>query len=153
MDDLRESYRLLELELGATPDELKRAYRDHDKVWHPDRFAGDPRLQSRAQEKLKQINLAYDQATAPRVMLPPRSSAAPPPAPRRPEPPIWSTNFQRPATDEPPPSETETAPQTRPKRNWEPTIVRVAISLFIAFQLAASVILVTLIKTVLAAKP
>ena len=30
------------------------------KVWHPDRFGGDPRLQKKAQEKLKEINEAYE---------------------------------------------------------------------------------------------
>jgi cytoskeletal protein RodZ len=41
--------------------ELKSAYRDLAKVWHPDRFAHDPRLQQKAQEKLKEINDAYEQ--------------------------------------------------------------------------------------------
>ncbi len=52
--------RILELEPGISVDELKRAHRDLVKVWHPDRFADDPRLQLKAQEKLKQINEAYE---------------------------------------------------------------------------------------------
>ncbi|MFC1610000.1 J domain-containing protein [Myxococcota bacterium] len=39
---------------------MKRAYRDMAKVWHPDRFAHDPRLQQKAEQKLKEINSAYD---------------------------------------------------------------------------------------------
>jgi hypothetical protein len=40
---------------------LKAAHRDLTKVWHPDRFLHDPRLQEKAQEKLKEINEAYEQ--------------------------------------------------------------------------------------------
>ena len=41
-------------------DEARRAYRDLVRVWHPDRFAGDPRLRSRAEERVKLLNTAYD---------------------------------------------------------------------------------------------
>ena len=44
----------------ASKDEIKQAYKDLVKVWHPDRFSGDSRLQQKAQEKLKVINEAYD---------------------------------------------------------------------------------------------
>lgn len=50
---------MLGLEPGATAQEIKTAYRDLAKVWHPDRFAHDPRLQQKAQERLKEINEAY----------------------------------------------------------------------------------------------
>lgn len=52
-------YEMLELASGASLEEVKRAYRDLVKVWHPDRFTHDPRLQEKAQEKLKKINEAY----------------------------------------------------------------------------------------------
>jgi hypothetical protein len=58
-NDLDHCYRILELEPTATPDEIKRAWRDLAKVWHPDRFKGDPHLARRAEEKLKAINDAY----------------------------------------------------------------------------------------------
>jgi hypothetical protein len=45
---------------GVSNRELKAAYRDLAKVWHPDRFLHDPRLQEKAQEKLKEINEAYE---------------------------------------------------------------------------------------------
>jgi len=38
----------------------KTAYRDLAKVWHPDRFTADPRLQERASEMMKRINWAYE---------------------------------------------------------------------------------------------
>lgn len=60
-DDLLECYRILELEPGATPAEVKQAYRDLAKIWHPDRFPNEPRVQEKAQEKLKEINRAYEQ--------------------------------------------------------------------------------------------
>jgi TonB family protein len=51
--------RLLEVEPGASLEEIKQAYRDQTKVWHPDRFANDVRLQKKAEAKIKEINLAY----------------------------------------------------------------------------------------------
>ena len=57
---LRECYRTLDVEPGASLEEVKRSYRELVKVWHPDRFTNDPSLQSKAQEKLKPINLAYE---------------------------------------------------------------------------------------------
>jgi len=60
-DELTDCYYLLGLSPGASPEELKAAHRDLAKVWHPDRFLHDPRLQAKAQEKLKEINEAYDQ--------------------------------------------------------------------------------------------
>ena len=62
--DLHESYRILEVELGAPLEDVKRAYRELVKVWHPDRFTHDPKLQIKAQEKLKAINLAYERICA-----------------------------------------------------------------------------------------
>ena len=61
IDDLQACYRLFDVEPGVPLEEVKRAYRELVRVWHPDRFAHDPALQQRAQEKLKQINLAYEQ--------------------------------------------------------------------------------------------
>jgi DnaJ domain len=60
-DELIKYYELLGVAPGASMQELKTSHRDLAKVWHPDRFAHDPRLQQKAQEKLKEINEAYDQ--------------------------------------------------------------------------------------------
>jgi len=59
-NDLQVCYRVLELEPGVTLDEVKRSYRELVKVWHPDRFTGDAKLHQKAEEKLKQINRAYE---------------------------------------------------------------------------------------------
>ena len=60
LKDLHDCYRVLDLEPGASAEQVKDSYRALVKVWHPDRHGSDPKLQLRAQEKLKQINLAYE---------------------------------------------------------------------------------------------
>ena len=57
----KEWFRILDLCSGASLDEVKRSYRELAKVWHPDRFAHDPSLLRKSQEKMKQLNHAYDQ--------------------------------------------------------------------------------------------
>lgn len=57
--DIEECRKVLGIPPGASLPEIKQAYRDLVKVWHPDRFLHDPHLQSKAQEKLKELNLAY----------------------------------------------------------------------------------------------
>lgn len=59
-DESLKYYELLGVAPGSSMQELKTAHRDLAKVWHPDRFAHDPRLQQKAQDKLKEINEAYD---------------------------------------------------------------------------------------------
>ncbi|MDV2478772.1 MAG: DnaJ domain-containing protein [bacterium] len=63
MSEQRRCYEILGLEPGASPERVKQAYRDLVQVWHPDRFEHDPRLQEKAQEKLKEINEAYGKLT------------------------------------------------------------------------------------------
>lgn len=69
-------YELLGVRRGASAQELKEAYRDLAKVWHPDRFAHDPRLQQKAQEKLKEINEAYERLTSGKTPGRPRPAPA-----------------------------------------------------------------------------
>lgn len=64
IDELSKCYEVLGVQPGISPEQLKTAHRDLAKVWHPDRFGHDPRLQSKAQEKLKEINEAYDQISS-----------------------------------------------------------------------------------------
>ncbi len=59
MGDINRCYELLEIEPGASLEEIKRAYRDLAFVWHPDRFAHNDRLQQKAQQRLTEINQAY----------------------------------------------------------------------------------------------
>jgi hypothetical protein len=76
--ELSRAYELLGVKPGVSPKELKAAHRDLAKVWHPDRFLHDPRLQEKAQEKLKEINEAYDLLSSGKSP----KSAPPPPPPR-----------------------------------------------------------------------
>jgi hypothetical protein len=60
-DDLQCWYKALELEPGASLEEVNQAHKDLALVWHPDRLPKDSlRLQEKAHEKLKEINNARD---------------------------------------------------------------------------------------------
>jgi curved DNA-binding protein CbpA len=54
-----EALEVLALRPGAAPSEIKEAYWDLVKVWHPDRFGNDLRLRQKAELQLKLINEAY----------------------------------------------------------------------------------------------
>jgi biotin carboxyl carrier protein len=54
------SCHVLGIRLEATTAEIKAAYRDLTKVWHPDRFGADnERLRRRAEAQMTEINRAY----------------------------------------------------------------------------------------------
>lgn len=60
-EDLQCWYKALDLEPGASLEEVNQAHKDLALVWHPDRLPQDsPRLQEKAQAKLKEINNARD---------------------------------------------------------------------------------------------
>jgi len=63
MKDLKTFYDILGIDPNSSLEEIKRAFKDMAKVWHPDRFPNDPRLQAKAQEKLKEIIGAYKTLT------------------------------------------------------------------------------------------
>lgn len=56
---INHDYAVLDLDPSASLEDVQQTYRDLVKVWHPDRFAHDPRLQRKAEEKLQAINDAY----------------------------------------------------------------------------------------------
>ena len=64
MTETKRSCQILGLEVGASRAEVKQAYRDLVHVWHPDRFEQNSRLQKKAEEKLKEINAAYEELIA-----------------------------------------------------------------------------------------
>ena len=63
--DTRTAFSLLGISPGASPDAIRDAYRDLAKVWHPDRFAGDARLQAKASERMRELNEAFRVASTP----------------------------------------------------------------------------------------
>jgi uncharacterized RDD family membrane protein YckC len=61
MNDATKYFEILGLRPQASLDSVKEAYRDLVKVWHPDVYAHNPKLQAKTQEKLKEINEAYSE--------------------------------------------------------------------------------------------
>jgi DnaJ domain len=90
-----EALRILHLEAGCSAADVRQAYIDLAKVWHPDRFDGDGRLRARAERQLKDITEAY-------AVL--QSGAAEEPRPSSPT----ASDHQRAA--EPPASESDWPP-------------------------------------------
>lgn len=64
MSDLKRCYEILEIKPGCTYEEVKLAFRDMVSIWHPDKFSHNSRLKEKAEEKLKDINAAWEQLQA-----------------------------------------------------------------------------------------
>jgi len=99
-----EARRVLHVGADCARDEVRRAYTDLVKVWHPDRFQSDPRLREKAEETLRLINAAYAvlQRTEPAGFGTPEPSVEREPS--------------RPATGRDPASIVRPAPPTRIRR-------------------------------------
>lgn len=59
-----EALHILGLEDDATADDIKIAYRETVQILHPDKFAGNEKLQNRATEQFKRLQEAYDLLTS-----------------------------------------------------------------------------------------
>ena len=59
---MRDPYEVLGVSPDAGDDEVKRAYRDLARKYHPDNYQNNP-LADLAEEKMKEINEAYDAIT------------------------------------------------------------------------------------------
>ena len=57
---MTDPYKVLGVTRDATDDEIKKAYRELARKYHPDNYAGNP-LSDLVEEKMKEINEAYDQ--------------------------------------------------------------------------------------------
>lgn len=113
-------YEILGLKPYASREEIKAAYRDMAKVWHPDRFLHDPQLQQKAQEKLKEINEAYKQLSSAsratrRSQHARDAQSSPPPRPPR-------------ARYDAPPATVVRLQQTKPRRPLFPVFAAVAVA-------------------------
>lgn len=62
---MTDPYKVLGISPSATDDQVKEAYRTLAKKYHPDQYADSP-LKDLADEKMKEINEAYDTITAQR---------------------------------------------------------------------------------------
>lgn len=60
---MNDPWKVLGVKQGSGAEEVKKAYRDLVKKYHPDRFQ-DPAAKEMANEKLKEINQAYDAVTS-----------------------------------------------------------------------------------------
>ncbi len=56
---MNDPYKVLGVSQDATEDEIKKAYRDLARKYHPDNYADSP-LADLCEEKMKEINEAYD---------------------------------------------------------------------------------------------
>ncbi|WP_461613712.1 J domain-containing protein [Clostridium sp. Marseille-QA1073] len=59
---MRNPYEVLGVRQGASQDEIKKAYRELAKQYHPDQYVNNP-LKDLAEEKMREINDAYDALT------------------------------------------------------------------------------------------
>ena len=59
---MRDPYEVLGVSPNASDDEVKRAYRELARKYHPDNYQNNP-LADLAEEKMKEVNEAYDAIT------------------------------------------------------------------------------------------
>ena len=59
---MRDPYSVLGVSPSASDEEVKRAYRDLARKYHPDNYQNNP-LADLAEEKMKEVNEAYDEIT------------------------------------------------------------------------------------------
>lgn len=56
---MRDPYEVLGVKEGASQEEIKKAYREQAKKYHPDQYGNNP-LKELAEEKMREVNEAYD---------------------------------------------------------------------------------------------
>lgn len=63
---MNDPYKVLGVSREATDDEIKKAYRELARKYHPDNYVGSP-LADVASEKMKEVNEAYDEIQKSRI--------------------------------------------------------------------------------------
>ena len=61
---LRRAYAVLGLKPGTPVGQVRRRYKALVKRWHPDRYATDPAGQAEAENRMREINVAYRRLAA-----------------------------------------------------------------------------------------
>ena len=56
---MNDPYEVLVIQPNATDEEVKNAYREMARKYHPDNYANNP-LSDLVEEKMKEVNEAYD---------------------------------------------------------------------------------------------
>ena len=57
--NMRNPYEVLGVREGASKEDIKKAYREQAKKYHPDQYGNNP-LQDLAEDKMQELNEAYD---------------------------------------------------------------------------------------------
>jgi DnaJ domain len=104
-----EALRIFDIDDRRTPEEVRAAYRELVKVWHPDRFANDPGLRTKADRRLQEINRAY-------AVLQDRAEAVEPP--RQPTPAPHVSTQPQPATPRTAAHSTPLSPDQSTPARW-----------------------------------
>lgn len=58
---MRDPYEILGVDKNATEEQVKNAYREMARKYHPDNFGDNPTAAEMANDKMQEINKAYDQ--------------------------------------------------------------------------------------------
>ena len=58
---MKDPYQILGVSSDASDEEIKNAYRALARKYHPDNYGDDNPLKELANEKMQEINLAYDE--------------------------------------------------------------------------------------------
>jgi curved DNA-binding protein CbpA len=86
MREMEQYYRVLELEPGASLEEVNQAYKDLAFIWHPDRIPQDnQRLKEKAQKKLQAINEAREKLRSLKAAKHQTPYHSPPPPVKKPQ--------------------------------------------------------------------
>ena len=62
--EIQRCFETLELPKDASIEDVRQAYKDLVNIWHPDRVGDNPRLKKKAEEKLKEINISYEELSS-----------------------------------------------------------------------------------------
>ncbi len=73
---MKDPYQVLGVNRESSDEEIKKAYRELARKYHPDRYANNPDFAEIANEKMQEINAAYDAINAERAGKGPAGSSS-----------------------------------------------------------------------------